>query len=366
MHRSQSEKSTYSIITGSGSYLPTRIIKNSDFLSHTFFDDSGNKLQQSNEEVIRKLTEITGIVERRYVTHDLVASDIAFFAAEAALSDAGMDREQLDYIIVAHNFGDICENNRRSDLVPALASRVKFRLGIKNSQTVCYDLPSGCAGWLQAVIQADLYIRCGEAKKVLVIGAETLSRVTDIHDRNCMLFADGAGAVVVEAYESSVPVGILSHTCRSYTDQATVLRMGKSNYINHHSPEQLVLKMQGRILYEHALTAVPAVIKETMDKAGLGIKDMKMLLIHQANKKMDDAILKRVYQEFNMQNVPENKMPLTVETLGNSSVATLPTLYDLTCKEHLPGYKIKGGDSLVFASMGAGINVNAIVYRVPG
>ncbi|WP_428327847.1 3-oxoacyl-ACP synthase III family protein [Mucilaginibacter sp.] len=360
-----SKTQTYSVIAGSGSYLPTRIIKNSDFLNHTFYDQAGRKLEQSNEEIIRKFTEITGIFERRYVTHDLVTSDIAFFAAEAAIQDSGINMEELDYIIVAHNFGDILENNRRSDLVPALASRVKFRLGIKNSNTVCYDLPFGCAGWLQGIIQGDLYIRSGEAKNILVIGAETLSRVTDAHDRDCMLFADGAGAVVLQARESTLPTGIVSHSCRSYAEQALVLKMGESNYPAHPSAEQLVLKMQGRTLYEHALKAVPAVIKETMDKVKLPIENMKMLLIHQANRKMDEAILKRLYQAFGLTELPENIMPLTVETLGNSSVATLPTLYDLVRKGQLPGYTIKPGDNLVFASVGAGVNVNSIVYRVP-
>ncbi|TFF37572.1 ketoacyl-ACP synthase III [Mucilaginibacter psychrotolerans] len=355
----------YSIISGSGSYLPSRAIRNADFLDHTFYNDEGVKLEQTNEEIISKFTAITGIFERRYVTADLVASDIAFFAAEAALLDAGTDPEQLDYIIFAHNFGDVREDTRSSDLVPALASRVKSRLGIKNTATVCYDLPFGCAGWLQGIIQADLYIRSGEAKKILVIGAETLSRITDPHNRDCMLFADGAGAVVLEACQSKFPVGILSHSTRTYADQAYVLKMGSSNHPEPFLPEQLVLKMQGRTLYEHALKAVPALIRETMDKAGLAIENMNTLLIHQANRKMDEAILKRVYQAFGCQEIPEKIMPLTVETLGNSSVATLPTLYDLISKGELPGYQIKGGDQLVFASVGAGINVNAIVYRVP-
>src|ERR1700743_395937 len=120
----------YSVITGSGSYLPTNIVRNEDFMAHTFYDECGNKLERPNEEIIRKFSEITGIFERRYVTADLVASDIGFFAAIEALSDAGTDPETLDQIIVAHNFGDIREDNRRSEFVPTLASRVKHRLGI--------------------------------------------------------------------------------------------------------------------------------------------------------------------------------------------------------------------------------------------
>ena len=109
---------------------------------------------------------------------------------------------QLDYILVAHNFGDVTEDNRRSDFVPTLAARVKHKLGIENPTTIAYDLPFGCPGWLQGVIQADYYLRSGDAKRVLVIGAETLSRVCDPHDRDSMIYADGAGAILLEARES--------------------------------------------------------------------------------------------------------------------------------------------------------------------
>lgn len=355
----------YSIITGSGSYLPTRIVRNEDFLSHTFYDEGCQKLELPNEEIIRKFSQITGIFERRYVDNNLVTSDIAFFAAKAAIEDAGIDPETLDMIIVAHNFGDIREDNPRSEFVPALASRVKHHLGITNSKTVCYDLPFGCPGWLQGVIQADIYIRSGQAKKVLVIGAETLSRISDPHDRDSMIYSDGAGAIILEARQSATPIGILSHSSHTYTGQVYVLKMGRSNNPEYRSPDRLFLKMHGRTLYEQALKTVPAVIKESMEKAGLPIANMDLLLIHQANKKMDEAILKRLYEAFDVQDVPQNIMPLTVSWLGNSSVATLPTLYDLIRKKEIPGYRFNAGEYLVFASVGAGVNVNSVVYRVP-
>lgn len=365
MSISENQNQLYSIIAGSGSYLPTRVVRNEDFLDHTFYDESCQKLERPTEEIIRKFSQITGIFERRYVTSNLVASDIAFFAAEAAIKDAGIDPESLDLIIVAHNFGDIREDNPRSELVPALASRVKHRLHITNSKTVCYDLPFGCPGWLQGVIQADIYIRSGQAKKVLVIGAETLSRIADPHDRDSMIYADGAGAIVLEARQSATPIGILAHSSRTYADQVYVLRMSTSNNPEYSSPDRLFLKMQGRALYEQALKVVPIVIKESMDKAALSIEDMGLLLIHQANKKMDGAILKRLYEAFDISDVPENIMPLTVSWLGNSSVATLPTLYNLISKKEIPGYRFNAGDYLVFASVGAGVNVNSVIYRIP-
>jgi len=205
------DNSIYSVIKGSGRYIPKVVKKNSDFCNTEFYDTDGKKIDKANEEIIEKFRQITGIDERRYVSDDLVASDIGFFAAEDSLKSSGIDRETLDYIIVAHNFGDVKHNNRQADFMPSIASRVKHKLKIKNPYTVAYDLPFGCPGWLQAMIQADYYIKSGDAKKILVIGTETLSRVADPHDRDGMIYSDGAGAVILEAKESEEPVGILSH-----------------------------------------------------------------------------------------------------------------------------------------------------------
>lgn len=360
----KSERKVFTLITGSGSYLPERVITNADFLGHTFYDEAGTPLAKPTKEIIPKFSDITGIQERRYVTDDLVASDIGFFAAQNALESSQTDPETLDYIIVAHNFGDIKEDNRRSDIVPTLASRIKYKLGVKNPDTVCYDLPFGCAGWLQGVIQADCYIKSGAARKVLVIGAETLSRICDPHDRDSMLYADGAGAVILEARESETPFGILSHSSHTFAEHAFILRMGSSNNPDY-PVNNLFLKMKGRGLYEHALKTVPLIIKESIDKAGLPIESIDKVLIHQANKKMVEAILKRTFDEFGIKCPPENIMPLTVSWLGNSSVATLPTLYDLIVKGQFENQEINAGNTILFASVGAGVNINSLVYRVP-
>ncbi|MFC3197536.1 3-oxoacyl-ACP synthase III family protein [Parapedobacter deserti] len=359
------DSSTYAVIVGSGSYIPTRKILNDDFLEHAFYDNDGNRLKKTNAEIIQQFGRITGIQERRYVTDDLVASDIAGFAAEDALASAGIDAETLDYIIVAHNFGDIKADNRRSEFVPALASRVKHRLTITNPATVAYDLPFGCAGWLQGLIQADYYIRAGNAKRVLVIGAETLSRISDPHDRDSMIYADGAGAVILEARESDTPIGILAHTAKSYAaDLAYVLRMDKS-YNPHYAHDHLFLKMNGRKLYEYALKAVPQTIKECLDQAGLSVTDINKVLIHQANEKMDVAILKSLFELYDHDSSPVDIMPMTISWLGNSSVATLPTLYDLMYKGKFVNQVLQHGSVVVFASMGAGVNMNAVAYKIP-
>ncbi len=359
------DKAIYSVITGTGSYVPSREIANQDFLNNEFYDTSGKKLHKGNQEIIDQFFDITTIAKRRYATDDLRTSDLAFFAAQEAVVNAGIDAETLDYIIVAHNFGDIEQNNKRSEFVPALASRVKHSLDIKNNNTVCYDLPFGCAGWLQALIQSDFYIRAGAARRIMVIGAETLSRISDPHDRDSMIYADGAGAVIVEARKSDKPVGILSHCSHTYaTEFAYVLKMGKSNNPDYKGNE-LFLKMQGRSLYEHALKVVPGVIKESIERASVSIDQIDKLLIHQANTKMVEAILKRLYEEYGIKQVPEYVMPLTISWLANSSVATLPTLYDLFSKGKMVNQVLKKGSLIIFASVGAGVNINSMVYRVP-
>lgn len=352
-----------SVITGTGSYIPSRKIHNNDFLEKEFYDPNGNKFENNNQEIIGKFEKITEISERRYVTDDLLTSDIAYYAGKNAITSSGIDPENLDYIIVAHNFGDIRPDNKRSEFVPTLASRVKHKLDIHNPKCIPYDLPFGCPGWLQGMIQADYYIKSGDAKKILVIGAETLSRVIDPHDRDGMIYADGAGATVVEAKNSEKPVGILSHCTRSYcNEEAFALWMAQS--FNPAFKENfLFLKMHGRKLYEYALKVVPQVIKESMEKAGVYLSDIYKLLIHQANAKMDKAILDRLFNLFGEKNIPEDIMPMTISWLGNSSVATVPTLLDLFFNGKLDNHNSKEGSILVFASVGAGMNINSMVYR---
>jgi 3-oxoacyl-[acyl-carrier-protein] synthase-3 len=358
-------KSIFSIITGTGSYIPTKVVKNEKFLENKFFNSAGERIAKKNEDIIDKFLQITEIEERRYVDDKYVASDIAYFAALDALDSSNIDKETLDYIIVAHNFGDVKKSNPKTDIVPTLASRVKHKLGILNPYCVAYDLPFGCPGWIQAVIQANYYIKSGDAKKVLVIGAETLSRIADPHDIDRMLYSDGAGAAILEAVESETPVGILTHITRSDTfEHSYLLRMDVSynpDYIN----DNLFLKMNGRKLYEYALNTVPQVVKDCIDKSGVGLSNIKKVLIHQANAKMDYAILSRVFKLFEVNEIPENIMPMTIAKFGNNSVATVPILYDLIQKHKLENQVIASGDHIVFASVGAGMNVNVIVYKQP-
>jgi 3-oxoacyl-[acyl-carrier-protein] synthase-3 len=354
-----------SVIVATGSCIPGRRVANDDFLEHRLYEDYGRPFEtSSNAKTIERFREITGISERRYADDDLVTSDIATLAARSALADGAVDPESLDYLIVAHNFGDVRAGNPRSDLVPTIAARVKRQLGIANPSCVAYDLPFGCPGWLQAVIQADYYLRSGDAKRALVIGAETLSRVSDPHDRNSLIYSDGAGAAVLEARPGPRRVGILAHATRSDAiDHARLMWMGKS-FDPGYEDDRLFLKMHGRQLYEYAVTTMPGLIAQSLDKAGVKLADVKKVLIHQANSKMDEAILKRLFKNHGGgSGIPEGIMPMTIARLGNSSVATVPTLLDLVRRGQLDGHRLNTDDIVLFASVGAGMNINAVVYR---
>ncbi|MEI6123162.1 MAG: ketoacyl-ACP synthase III [Bacteroidota bacterium] len=357
--------SFYSIITGSGKYIPTNLVKNEQFLTNTFLNTSGEEFPKSNEEIIQKFQEITEIEERRYVEDTFVTSDIGYFAALDAIESAKSDKETFDYIIVAHNFGDVAKSNPKSDLVPTIAARIKHKLQIANPFTVAYDLPFGCPGWLQALIQADYYIKSGDAKKILVIGSETLSRVSDPHDIDSMLYSDGAGAVIVEAIESETPTGIITHLTRSDTLNHSQLLCMDGSYDKESSNKDIYLKMNGRKLYEYALNTVPQLVKDCIEKSKILFSDIKKLIIHQANAKMDYAILERLYKLYGLKGISKSIMPMTISFLGNNSVATLPILIDMLFKGELKDHNFASKDYMIFASVGAGMNVNAMVYRIP-
>ena len=353
-----------SVIIGTGSHIPERRVHNDEFLDNRFYMDYGNAIDPAdNSHTIDRFREITEIGERRWVEDDQLASGIGHLAAEKALESAGIDRESLDYVIFAHNFGDVLTDNRRCDFCPTLAARVKQHLGIANPECVAYDLPFGCPGWVQGIIQADYYLRSGDATRALVIGGETLSRISDPHDRDSMIYSDGAGAAVLEAREVDDEVGIIAHATRSDTiDHARLLWMGRS-YDPDSDDGTLYLKMFGRKLYSYALTNVPGVVKKSLDRASLELSDVKKVFLHQANAKMDDAILKRIFKLYDVSDIPEGIMPMTISWLGNSSVATVPTLIDLVARGEIDGHDLAPGDTVILASVGAGMNINSVVYR---
>lgn len=349
------------VIIGSGSYIPENIIEGSHFADSVFYDDNFVKIDKDNEEVIRKFTEITEIERRRYIDRDLVNSDLAAIAAERAIQDSGIDRETLDYIISATNFGDVDHCGQQS-FMPSLSAIIKNKLGISNPKTINYDMIFGCPGWVEAMILSDILIKAGRAKNILVVGSETLSRVTDPHDRNKMIFADGAGAVVVTSSEDE-NVGIIAHNTLCFNGE-------ELNYLeNSHTlnPEgdqtKKYIRMRGRKIYEFALKNVPDAIKATIDSAGLTIDDIDKILIHQANAKMDYAMISRLYKLYDRSEYDHAVAPMTIQEFGNSSVATIPTMFDLIRKGKMEGQTFRENSYIVMTSVGAGMNINAIIYK---
>ena len=351
------------IITGTGSYIPSVVKTNQSFVKNSFYAENGELIATPNEEIVEKFKDITGIAERRYADSNENTSDMATKAAILAIKDAGIDPETIDQIIVAHNFGNVLDGTIQTDAIPAIASRVKNQLGIKNPACVAYDILFGCPGWIQGVIQADAFIKSGMAKKCLVIGAETLSRVVDVHDRDSMIFSDGAGACIVE-HSDETNTGILASSVQSHCEDETYfLYLGKSYHPEGEEATRYI-KMKGRKVYEYAIKNVPIAMKECIEKAGVDIHDVKKFFLHQANEKMDEGFIKALFKLYGIREIPADIMPMSIHELGNSSVATIPTLYDRVKHGFYKEHQLNKGDIVIFASVGAGMNINAICYKI--
>lgn len=349
------------LIIGSGSYIPERVVNSSEFLDSIFFDENLQRIDKPSSEIVNKFIEITEIENRRYAHENETSSEMGAKAAKIAIEDAKMDKESLDYIIYASNFGEVTKDGI-PDFMPNMAGRLKHKLGIENLNCVTYDMIFGCPGWVEAMILADTIIKSGKGKNILVVGSEMLSRVVDPYDRDKMIFADGAAAVVVTATDRK-DVGVLaSNTLCFNGDELAFLGTGCS--LNpENKKERLYIRMKGRKIYEFVLKNVPSAIKKTIEDAGLGLADIEKILLHQANAKMDHAIVARLYRLFGIKEYDDNIAPMTIQNFGNSSVATVPTMFDLIRKGNMEGHHFSPRGNIVLASVGAGMNINAFVYR---
>ncbi|MDG1262547.1 MAG: ketoacyl-ACP synthase III [Flavobacteriales bacterium] len=351
------------LITGAGSHIPSEEVPNSAFEKNEFYEPDGTYIDKPGEEITSKFEAITGIAGRRYAPVGVYTSDLGADACKKALEASGASKEEIDHLITAHNNGDVEASNRRSDIMPSIGARIKHKLGIENPGCVPYDVIFGCPGWVQGCIQAHLFMQAGSGSKSLVVGCETLSRVVDPFDRDAMIFADGAGAAVLETREESERRGVLAFNTVAHTqEELNFLASGKSN--NPAVDHTGLIKMKGRKIYEYALEHVPAAIAQTIEKAGLHLNDINMMFLHQANEKMDAAITKRLFRKFGMRDVPADFMPMSIHKLGNSSVATVPTLWDMVMKGEMAGHSLQQGNHVVFASVGAGMSINAFVYKL--
>ncbi|QQS41381.1 MAG: ketoacyl-ACP synthase III [Acidobacteriota bacterium] len=347
-------------IKGTGSVLPELVVPNSEFHSNVFYDKSGAALPVSGEAAAAKLEAISGIRERRYVPFDQDSRPLMTEAATKAVEDSGLAPDELDGIIVAHNAGNILIGEQAFHTVPNMAAYLKHALDVTNHECFAYDILFACPGWLQGVIQAHQSIGAGDAENVLVVGIEVASRMLDPHDVDSMILGDGCGAAVFS--KDGPGKGVISHATFSHANKDLEnIYLGRSN--KEGVPGSCWFKMNGREVYRYATTWVPRVVKKALDKAGLGIADVDMFLFHQANEKLIEAVGNHLAELYGVeQDSLEGKLPMTIQFLGNTSVATIPTMLDLILKRNLDGYSISEGDTVVFASVGAGMHCNAVVY----
>lgn len=350
-------------ITGTGSAMPSRVITNDYFLDHTFYTKEGKKNEKSTAAIIQKLEEISGIKERRFIPEEEPSVEILFQACSNAIQDAGIDKNEIDGLIVAHNAGNMLPNQVGVfHTVPNLAAVVKNKLGITNHQCHAYDILFGCPGWLQGVIQANRLIESGEATHVLVAGLEIASRLLDPNDVDSLLMADGCGATIVSKSESK-DKGVLAHAMFSHTEEdLNNITLGAS--LNRETTGHCFFKMNGQRVYKYATTWLPQVIRQALDKVEITPSEVDYFFFHQANAKMLRVIasnLMDLYGITDQQYV--DKIPSSISFLGNTSVATIPSLFDLVNKQQMEGFTLKEGQTYVFASVGAGMHCNAVVYK---
>lgn len=349
------------VIKGTGSVLPEVIVPNEHFNEFVFYDKNGVKLERQGAEVTAKLEAITGIRERRYISADEDSRPLMTGAAKLAVADAGIDFNDLDGIIVAHNAGNMLVGEKDFHTVPNMAAYLKNSLEIVKHECFAYDILFACPGWLQSVIQAHQIINNGDAENILVVGIEIASRLLDPFDLDSMILADGCGAAVLS--KSVENKGVLSYATFSHSQKDIEnIYLGKSN--NKDVAGNCWFKMNGREVYRYATQWVPKVVKKALDKANLHLREVDIFLFHQANEKLNQAIAKNLADLYETEaETLAGKIPMTIQFLGNTSVATIPTMLDLILKGKLGDYEIKKGNTAVMTSVGAGMHCNSIVYR---
>lgn len=319
-----------SVVTGCGSYLPERRVTNHDLA----------KIVDTTDEWI---VERTGIHERHIAADGELTSHLALKAARAAIADAGIGAQQIDTIILGTTTPD--------NTFPATAVTVQAELGIHHG--AAFDVQAVCSGFVYALTIADTFIRCGQAKTVLVIGAETFSRLLDWNDRTtCVLFGDGAGAVVVQAGEgegTTADRGILTahlHSDGRYKDKLYVDGGPSSTQTVGH------VRMEGREVFRHAVVNIADTINESLASSGLSAADIDWFVPHQANKRILDGTAKRI-------GLPPEKVIQTVGQHGNTSAASVPLALDTAIKDG----RIKRGDLVLLEAMGGGFTWGSVLVR---
>ncbi len=321
-----------SILTGTGSWLPEKILTNDDLA----------KIVDTSDEWIRTRT---GIRQRHIAAEGELTSDLAIRAAERALEAAGRDASDIDMILVATSTPD--------NTFPATATTVQAGLGITHGGPA-FDLQAVCSGFVYALATADSFIRSGAANRVLVIGAETFSRILDWSDRGtCVLFGDGAGAVVLEADEGRGDIsdrGILSTRIHADGRQKDLLYVdggpSSTQTVGH-------LRMKGREVFRHAVVRIAEVMQEVMEETGIGPDDIALFVPHQANIRILEGTARKI-------GLDRDKVYITVDRHGNTSAASIPLALD----EAIRKGRVGKGDLVLMEAMGGGFTWGASLVRL--
>ncbi len=319
-----------SVVRGIGSALPRRIMKNADF---------DGVVETSDEWIAQR----TGIRERHIAADEETTASLGEAAAREALASAGLTPDDIDLIVLA--------TSTPNNTFPATAVDIQQRLGMRHG--FAFDLQAVCSGFVYAVTTADLYLRGGLAKRVLVIGSETFSRILDWSDRStCVLFGDGAGALILEAEEGRGSIadrGVLAASLRSDGAHKDKLYVdggpSTTGTVGH-------LRMEGREVFKHAVGMITDVIEATFAAAGITAGDLDWFVPHQANKRIIDASARKL-------GIAEEKVVITVDRHGNTSAASVPLALAVAVKDG----RIKKGDLVLLEAMGGGFTWGAVLLR---
>ncbi len=317
---------TYSRILGTGSYLPARILTNADL----------EKLVETNDQWI---VERTGIRERHIAAEGELTSDLATQAARAALAVAGLQADDIDLLLVATTTPDL--------VFPSTACIVQSKLGMTNGRPA-FDLQAVCSGFVYALSVADQFIKTGAAKRALVIGAETLSRITDWNDRsNCILWGDGAGAVVLGASDEP---GIIATHIHADGRHKELLRTTTGASTGLHEPAYM--RMEGNAVFKMAVNTLDRIVDETLEANGLQKSDIDWLVPHQANIRIISATAKKL--GMSMDNVVT-----TVAGHGNTSAASVPLAFDVAVRDG----RIQRGQTVLMEAFGGGFTWGSALLK---
>ena len=313
-------------ILSCGSYLPKKILTNDDLA----------KIVDTNDEWI---TERTGIKQRHIAAEGEYTSDLGYKAALDAIKKAHIDNSEIDAIIVATTTAD--------NIFPSTATKIQHKLNIKHG--FAFDVQAVCSGFIYALTIADLYIKMGKAEKILVIGAETLSRILDWRDRNsCILFGDGAGAVIL-AKNTTDDSDITDSELHSDGSLYDILNTSGGPSL---TGGEGFITMQGKEVFKHAVNKMSATVKNIISKNHLSIEDVNLIIPHQANQRILSAVAKKL-------NLMPEKVISTVKLHANTSAASLP----LALSNALDNNRISRGDYIIFEALGAGLTWGSILIK---